>query len=30
MIHYKQHRLQEKTDEEAWLFFTENLREQEK
>jgi hypothetical protein len=30
MIHYKQHRLQEKTEEGAWLFFAENLREQEK
>jgi hypothetical protein len=30
MIHFKQHRLQEKTEGEAWLFFTENLREQEK
>jgi hypothetical protein len=30
MIHSKQHRLQEKIEEEAWLFFTENLREQEK
>jgi hypothetical protein len=29
MIHFKQHRLQEKREEEAWLFFTENLREQE-
>jgi hypothetical protein len=29
MIHYKQHRLQEKTEEEVWQFFTENLREQE-
>jgi hypothetical protein len=30
MIHYNQHRLQEKKEEEAWLIFTENLREQEK
>jgi hypothetical protein len=30
MIHFKQHRLQEKIEGEAWLFFTENLREQEK
>jgi hypothetical protein len=30
MIHYKQHRLQEKIEEGAWLFFSENLREQEK
>jgi hypothetical protein len=30
MIHFKQHRLQEKTEEEVWLFFTENWREQEK
>jgi hypothetical protein len=30
MIHFKQHRLQEKTEGEAWLFFTENLSEREK
>jgi hypothetical protein len=30
MIHFKQHRLQEMMEGEAWLFFTENLREQEK
>jgi hypothetical protein len=30
MIHFKQHRLQEKIEGEAWLFFTENFREQEK